>query len=72
MGLGRTVQKASSTIATLGAAGTAIAGCLVWGEDGRLQQFKIGPLAIFDRQRWDARHEARKARKAKKRAQVKP
>jgi hypothetical protein len=54
------VRKAAEVVGELGAAGAVIAGCLVWGDDGRLQQLKLGPLAIWDRKRRDARRAARK------------
>jgi len=59
------LRKAAETMGELGTAGAVIAGCLVWGEDGRLSKFKIGPLAVFDRARMDARRAARAARKGK-------
>jgi hypothetical protein len=57
------LQKAASTLGTLGTVGGAVAACLVFGEDGRLQQVKLGPLAIFDRRRAEARREARRIRR---------
>jgi len=57
------LERVASTIGALGGAGAAVAGCLVFGEDGRLQQFKIGPLAVYDRRRAEARREARRIRK---------
>jgi hypothetical protein len=57
------LERFTSTVGTLGAAGAVIAGCLVFGEDGRLQQVKLGPLPLWDRKRRDARRAARATRK---------
>lgn len=56
------VKRAAGVVGKLAAAGSAVAGCLVWGEDGRLSQVKIGGLALWDR----ARRDARRARRAGK------
>lgn len=60
------LQKLAGAVSSLGAAGAVVAGLLVFGEDGRLQQVKLGPLAVFDRRRWDARRARRAERRAGK------
>ena len=57
------LQKLANTVRALGAAGTVVAGCLVFDDSGVLQQFRLGPLAIFDRRRMEARRARRRARK---------
>lgn len=57
------LRKVGSAIGGAVMAANTIAGLLTWGEDGRIQTFKLGRLSIFDRARWDARRAARAARK---------
>jgi hypothetical protein len=48
------VSKLGRVIGGLAAAGTAVNALFVWKE-GRLQQVKLGSLAVWDRERWEQR-----------------
>jgi hypothetical protein len=48
------MSKLKRALGSLGTAGAAINALFVW-KDGRLQQVKLGPLAVWDRERWQQR-----------------
>jgi hypothetical protein len=59
-----TLRKVVATVGELGAVGETLANCLVFDlETHRLEQVKLGGLAIWDRKRRDARRAARAARR---------
>jgi hypothetical protein len=58
------LQKLTSAVSGLGAAGSVIAGAFVFStEDGTLQQVKFGSLVVFDARRAAARRARRAERK---------
>lgn len=59
------LQRLTNTIATLGAAGSVVAGAFVFStDDGTLQQIKLGSLVLYDVRRAAARRARRAARRA--------